>query len=83
MRKKKEQIIVATIEVTQPSQKPQKISSYRCYIYGLNGHKMTYYPKFIEMPIANVNVVKVIEEQVFKDIKPRKAKSTTNWEKEN
>jgi len=40
--------------------------------------------------ISNVNVmdvnvntrIKVIEEHVFKDRKPRKAKSTSNWEKE-
>jgi acetylornithine/succinyldiaminopimelate/putrescine aminotransferase len=35
---------VATIKVAQPSQK-----TYACHIYGLNGHKMTDCPKFVEM----------------------------------
>jgi predicted ribosome quality control (RQC) complex YloA/Tae2 family protein len=48
-RKKKEQTIVAAIEVAQSNQKPQKTSSYACHIYGLNGHKMTKFPKFNEM----------------------------------
>jgi hypothetical protein len=43
--KKKEQTIV----VAQQNQKPQKTFSYACHIYGLNGHKMTNRPKFIEM----------------------------------
>ncbi len=38
-----------TIEATQPSQKPQKTSSYAYHICGLNGHKMTDCPKFVEM----------------------------------
>jgi hypothetical protein len=29
--------------------KPQKIISYACHIYGLNGHKMTKCPKFTKM----------------------------------
>jgi hypothetical protein len=33
----------------KPSQKPLKTSSYACHIYGLNGHKMTNRPKFVEM----------------------------------
>jgi hypothetical protein len=37
-KKKKKQTMVATIKATQPNQKPQKISSYACHIYGLNGH---------------------------------------------
>jgi hypothetical protein len=41
--------MVATIEATQPNQKPQKTSSYACHIYGLNGHKMTDYPEFTKM----------------------------------
>jgi hypothetical protein len=41
--------MVATIEVTQPSQKPHKTSSYACQIYGLNRHKMIDYPKFAKM----------------------------------
>jgi hypothetical protein len=48
-RKKKEQTIMATIEAAQSSKKTQKTSSYACHICGLNGHKMTYYPKFAEM----------------------------------
>ncbi len=42
-------MIVATIEATQHKKKPQKTSLYACHIYGLNGHKMIDYPKFIEM----------------------------------
>ncbi len=41
--------MVATIKATQPNQKTQKTSSYACHIYGLNGHKMTNRPKFVEM----------------------------------
>jgi len=48
-RKKKKQTMVATIEATQTSKKPHKTSSYACHIYGLNGHKMTNYHKFVEM----------------------------------
>ncbi len=48
-RNEKENTTVIAIEVTQQSQKPQKISSYACHICGLNGHKMTDCPKFIEM----------------------------------
>jgi hypothetical protein len=48
-RKKKEQTIVAAIETTQPSQKPQKTFSYACHIFGLNGHKMTNCPKFTKI----------------------------------
>ncbi len=103
---------MASTKVTQPSQKPQKASSYACHICGLNGHKMIDYPKFTKMkkmfhgkfvivakvqPIVetqivttNVNVVDVnvttrsntIEEHVFKDKEPRKAKSVIDWEKE-
>jgi hypothetical protein len=40
--------MVAT-KATQPSQKPQKTSSYAYHIYGLNGHKMTNDPKFTKM----------------------------------
>jgi hypothetical protein len=47
--KKKQHTIMATTEAAQPIQKPQKISSYACHIYGFNGHKMTYCPKFVEM----------------------------------
>ncbi len=47
-KKKKEQTTMATTEVAQPSQKTKQTSSYACHIYGLNGHKMTYCPKFVE-----------------------------------
>jgi hypothetical protein len=40
---------MATTKVAQLSQKTQKTSSYSCHICGLNGHKMTYCPKFVEM----------------------------------
>jgi hypothetical protein len=40
---------MATIEATQPSQKPHKTSLYACHICGLNGHKMIDCPKFAKM----------------------------------
>jgi hypothetical protein len=40
---------MAITKVAQPSQKPQKTSLYACHICGLNGHKITYCPKFTEM----------------------------------
>ncbi len=40
---------MVTIEVAQITKKSQKTSSYACHICGLNGHKMTDCPKFIEM----------------------------------
>jgi hypothetical protein len=40
---------MAATKVAQPNQKPQKTSLYACHIYGLNGHKMIDFPKFIEM----------------------------------
>jgi hypothetical protein len=46
---------VVTIEVTQPSHKPQKTSSYACHICGLNGHKMTDCPKFVDWNAENVS----------------------------
>jgi hypothetical protein len=48
-RKNKEQTTMATTKATQPSLKPQKTSSYACHMRGLNGHKMTNCPKFVEM----------------------------------
>jgi hypothetical protein len=48
-RNKKEHTMVATTKVTQPSQKPQKTSSYACHVCGFNGHYMTNCPKFIKM----------------------------------
>jgi hypothetical protein len=48
-RTKKEQSMMATTKVTQPSQKTQKTFSYACHICGLNGHKMTICPKFVEI----------------------------------
>ncbi len=47
--KKKYYTIIVTIEATQLNQRSQNKSSYACHICGLNGHKMTNYPKFIEM----------------------------------
>ncbi len=40
--------MMATTKVAQPSQKPQKTSSYACHIYGLNRHKPNC-PKFAKM----------------------------------
>jgi hypothetical protein len=40
---------MAATNVAQPNKKSQKTSSYACRIFGLNGHKMTDYPKFIKM----------------------------------
>jgi hypothetical protein len=44
---------MATTEVAYVRKKPQKPYSYACHIYGLNGHKMTDCPKFIEMQKKN------------------------------
>jgi len=43
---RKEQITMAATKAAQLTQKPKKTSLYACHIYGLNGHKMTNYPKF-------------------------------------
>jgi hypothetical protein len=48
-KKKKEKTTLVTTKATQPSQKTQNTSSYACHICGLNGHKMTNCPKFVEM----------------------------------
>ncbi len=40
---------MTTTKAAQPSKKPKKTSPYACHIYGLNRHKMTNCPKFIEM----------------------------------
>jgi hypothetical protein len=63
---------VATIKATQPSQKTQNTSSYACHICGLNGHKMTNCPKFVEMQkmfhekfVIVVKVQLVIETQTI------------------
>jgi hypothetical protein len=40
---------MVTIEVSQLSQKTYNTFSYACHICGLNGHKMTYCPKFVKM----------------------------------
>jgi hypothetical protein len=45
-RVKKEEPIVVTTKATNQPQKGQKNNSYACHVYGLNGHKMTDYPKF-------------------------------------
>jgi transposase len=39
---------MATTKATQPSQKPQKTSSYACHICGLNGDRMTNRPKLLK-----------------------------------
>jgi hypothetical protein len=57
---------VATIETTQPNQKPQKTSSYAYHIYGLNGHKMTNCLKFTEIhKMFHGKYVIVVEVQPF------------------
>ncbi len=48
-KKKKEQTMVATTGVAQPSQKTHMTSSYACHTYGLNRHKMIDCPKFVKM----------------------------------
>ncbi len=48
-KKKKKQTMMAITEAAKPNQKAQKTSSYACHICGLNGHKMTYCPKFAKM----------------------------------
>jgi hypothetical protein len=47
--KKKEEPIITTMEATIQTQKVQNNCSYACHICGLNGHKMTYCPKFAVM----------------------------------
>jgi hypothetical protein len=47
--KRKEQTTMVTTNATQPSQKTWKTSSYARHICGLNEHKMTNCPKFVEM----------------------------------
>ncbi len=57
--------MVATTKATQPSQKTQKTSSYACHICGLNGHIMTYCPKFVKMQkMFHGKFVMVIEVQL-------------------
>jgi succinyl-CoA synthetase beta subunit len=41
--------MVATTKVAQACQKTHNTSSYACHICGLNGHKMTNFPKFVDM----------------------------------
>ncbi len=48
-KKKKERTMMVTTKATQPSQKTKRTFSYACHICGLNGHKMTNCPKFVEM----------------------------------
>jgi hypothetical protein len=47
-KKKNKQTMAATTEVTQPSQKTQKTSSYARHICGLNGHKVINCPKLLK-----------------------------------
>ncbi len=64
-RKKKEHTMMATIEATQPSKKPQKTSSYAYHICGLNGHKMIDCRKFAKMyKMFHGKYVVVIEVQL-------------------
>ncbi len=65
-RKKKEKTMVATIEAAQPNQKTQNTSSYACHICGLNGHKMTDCPKFVEMQkMFHGKFVTIVEVQLL------------------
>jgi hypothetical protein len=47
--KNKEETTMVAIELAPHSQKPQKTFSYACHIYGLNGHTITYCPKFVKI----------------------------------
>jgi hypothetical protein len=47
-QKRKKKTMAATTEVTQPSQKTQKTSSYARHICGLNGHKVINCPKLLK-----------------------------------
>jgi hypothetical protein len=68
-RKKKEHTIVVTTEVAQLSQKTQKTSSYACHICGLNGHKMTDYPKFAKMQkLFHGKFVTIVEEMTHSQL---------------
>jgi len=62
---------MVTKEVTQPSQKPLKISSYACCMCGLNGHKMIECLKFTEMQkmfhgkyVIIIEVQPIVEAQI-------------------
>jgi hypothetical protein len=64
--------MVAVIKAAQLSQKSQKTSSYVCHICGLNGHKMTNCPKFVEMQkmfhgkiVSIAKVQPIIETQII------------------
>jgi len=48
VKNKEEPIIVVATKATNQLQKVQNNNSYACHIYGLNGHKVTNCPKFIE-----------------------------------
>jgi UDP-N-acetylglucosamine:LPS N-acetylglucosamine transferase len=47
--RKKDWTTMVVTKATKSNKKPQKISLYTCHICGLNGHKMTNYPKFTKM----------------------------------
>jgi hypothetical protein len=65
-KKKKKQTTMASTKATQPSQKTQNTSSYACHICGLNGHKMTNCPKFVEMQkIFHEKSMKVTKVQTY------------------
>ncbi len=62
---------MVTREVTQPSQKPHKTSSYACCMCGLNGHNMTNCLKFTEMQktfhgkyVTIIEVQLIVEAQI-------------------
>jgi hypothetical protein len=70
-RKKKEHTIMVARKATQHNKKPPKTSSYACHISGLNGHKMTDYPKFTEMQkMFHGKFMTIGEVQPIVEIKP-------------
>jgi hypothetical protein len=56
VNKKKEPISIVATKATNQLQKCQKNNSYTCHICGLNGHKMTYCPKFAEEASYHMNL---------------------------
>jgi hypothetical protein len=69
--KKKEHTTMGATKAAQQIQKPHNTFSYACHICGLNGHKMTDYPKFIEMQkIFHGKSVTIAKVQLVAKIKP-------------
>jgi len=71
MQKKERVDHMVTKEITQPSQKPHKTSSYACCMCGLNGHKMINCLKFTEMQkmfhgkyVTIIKVQPIVETQI-------------------